>query len=108
MSFEAYKIYEEYEPDKYKTSTQKKVEQALDSAKKEGLVPETKEAGIEFQEAKEIFGKDFLGPEAAEATFGVELSQDELEQIEAIPFTREELEQAKQLGMMLVLRVPRI
>lgn len=108
MPFEAYKIYEEYEPDKYKTSTQKKVEQALDSAKKEGLVPETKEPGVEFQEAKEIFGKDFLGPEAAEATFGVELAQDELEQIETIPFTREELEQAKQLGMMLVLRVPRI
>ena len=108
MPFEAYKIYEEYEPDKYKTSTQKKVEQALDIAKKEGLVPETKESGIEFQEAKEIFGKDFLGPEAAEATFGVELSQEELEQIEDIPFSREELEQAKQLGMMLVLRVPRI
>jgi len=108
MPFEAYKIYEEYEPDKYKTSTQKKVEQALNSAKKEGLVPEGKEASIEFEEAREIFGKDFLGPEAAEATFGVELSQDEIEQIEEIPFSREELEQAKQLGMMLVLRVPRI
>lgn len=108
MPFEAYKIYEEYEPDKYKTSTQKKVEQALDTAKKEGLVPEIKEASIEFNEAREIFGKDFLGPEAAEATFGVELSQEELEQIEDIPFSREELEQAKQLGMMLVLRVPRI
>ena len=108
MPFEAYKIYEEYEPDKYKTSTQKKVEQALNSAKKEGLVPETKEASIEFEEAREVFGKDFLGPEAAEAAFGVELSQEELEQVEDIPFSREELEQAKQLGMMLVLRVPRI
>ena len=39
MPFEAYKIYEEYEPDKFKNSTQKKVEQALDTAKKEGLVP---------------------------------------------------------------------
>ena len=108
MPFEAYKIYEEYEPDKYKTSTQKKVEQALDTAKKEGLVPETKEAHIEFEEAKEIFGPDFLGPEAVEAIFGAELSQDELSQIETIPFTREELEKAKELGMMLVLRVPRI
>ena len=108
MPFEAYKIYEEYEPDKFKTTTQKKVEQALNSAKKEGLVPEAKEASIEFEEAREIFGKDFLGPEAAEAAFGVELSQEELEQIEDIPFSREELEQAKQLGMMLVLRVPRI
>ena len=108
MPFEAYKIYEEYEPDKYKNSTQKKVEQALDTAKKEGLIPETKEVNIEFNEAKEIFGKDFLGPEAIQTTFGVELTPDELQEIESIPFTREELEQAKQLGMMLVLRVPRI
>lgn len=108
MPFEAYKIYEEYEPDKYKTSTQKKVEQALDTAKKEGLVPERKEANIEFDEAREIFGKDFLGPEAIKTTYGIELSQDELQEIEDIPFTREDLEQAKQLGMMLVLRVPRI
>ena len=108
MPFEAYKIYEEYEPDKFKTSTQKKVEQALDTAKREGLVPESKEINIEFDEAREIFGKDFLGPEAIQTTFGVELSADELKEVEDIPFTREELEQAKQLGMMLVLRVPRL
>jgi len=108
MPFEAYKIYEEYEPDKYKTSTQKKVEQALGTAKKEGLVPERKEVNLEFDEAKEIFGKDFLGPEAIKTTYGVELSPGELQEIENIPFTREDLEQAKQLGMMLVLRVPRL
>ena len=108
MPFEAYKIYEEYEPDKYKTSTQKKVEQALDTAKKEGLVPEIKEAVVEFDEAREVFGKDFLGPEAIQATFGVELTSEELQEIENIPFNKEELEQAKQLGMMLVLRVPRL
>ena len=108
MPFEAYKIYEEYEPDKYKTSTQKKVEQILDTAKKEGLVPEAREAIIEFNEAREIFGKDFLGPEAIKTTFGTELTPDELQGIENIPFSREELEQAKQLGMMLVLRVPRL
>jgi len=108
MPFEAYKIYEEYEPDKYKTSTQKKVEQALDTAKREGLVPEAKEAIIEFNEAREIFGKDFLGPEAVKTTFGVELMPEELQEVENIPFTREELEQAKQLGMMLVLRIPKL
>src|SRR3990167_68964 len=107
MPFEAYKIYEEYEPDKFKNSTQKKVEQALDTAKKEGLVPEAKEVNIEFDEAREIFGKDFLGPEAIKATYGVELTPEELQEIETIPFTREELEQAKGLGMMLVLRIPR-
>ena len=108
MPFEAYKIYEEYEPDKFKNSTQKKVEQALDTAKKEGLIPEVKEVNIEFDEAREIFGKDFLGPEAIQTTFGVELTPDELKEVGDIPFTREELEQAKQLGMMLVLRVPRL
>ncbi|MDE1970077.1 MAG: hypothetical protein KGI50_00660 [Patescibacteria group bacterium] len=108
MPFEAYKIYDEYEPNKYKTSTQKKVAQALDIAKKENLVPEAKEVTIEFNEAQELLGKDFLGPEAVKATFGIELSPDELGRIENIPFTREELEQAKQLGMMLVLRIPRI
>ncbi len=108
MPFEAYKIYEEYEPDKFKNSTQKKVEQALDTAKKEGLIPEGKETNIEFGEAREIFGKDFLGPEAIKSVYGVELTPDELQEVEDIPFTREELEQAKQLGMMLVLRVPRL
>jgi len=104
MPFKAYEIYKEYEPDKYKTSTEKKVEKALEEAKKEGLVPR-KEA-IEFQEAKEIFKEDFLGLEAIKTTFDIELSQEELEQIEQIPFSKEELEQAKELGMMLVLRVP--
>ena len=108
MPFEAYKIYEEYEPDKFKTSTQKKVEQALDTAKREGLIPDKKEGSVEFEEVKEIFGKDFLGPEAIKTTYGIELTPDELQEIENIPFTREELEQAKQLGMMLVLRVPSI
>jgi len=104
MPFEAYKIYQEYEPNKYKTSTQEKVAKALAGAKKEGLVP--KQEAIDFGEAKEIMGKDFLGPEAIEATFGIKLSSEELEQVENIPFTPEELEQAKELGMMLVLRVP--
>ncbi|MDE1970079.1 MAG: hypothetical protein KGI50_00670 [Patescibacteria group bacterium] len=105
MPFEAYKIYDEYEPNKYKTSTQKKVEQALDIAKKENLIPEAKETNIEFNEARELFGKDFLGPESVKTTYGVELTPEELQEIENIPFTREELEQAKHLKMMLVLRV---
>ena len=32
MPFEAYKIYQEYEPDKYKTSTEQKVARALAEA----------------------------------------------------------------------------
>lgn len=61
MTFEVYKIYEEHEPDKFKTTTQKKVEQALDTAKKEGLIPEAKEVNIEFNEAREIFWWRFSG-----------------------------------------------
>ena len=104
MPFEAYKIYQEYEPDKYKTSTQEKVARALAEAKKDGLVP--KQEAIDFREVQEILGKDFIGPEAIETTLGIKLSPEELEQVENIPFTREELEQAKELGMLLVLRVP--
>ena len=86
MPFEAYKIYEEYEPDKFKNSTQKKVEQALDTAKKEGLVPERKEANIEFDEAREIFGKDFLGPEGNPVHIGTEFALHILQIIAATPF----------------------
>ncbi len=64
MPFEAYKIYQEYEPDKYKTSTQEKVAKALAGAKKEGLEP-VKEA-LDFSEVREVFGQDFLGVEEIE------------------------------------------
>ena len=37
MPFPSHKIFEQYESDKYKTSTQKKVDSVLEEAKKEGL-----------------------------------------------------------------------
>ncbi|MEK7589451.1 MAG: hypothetical protein AAB479_02395 [Patescibacteria group bacterium] len=64
------------------------------------------EARLDFREAREILEKDFIGPEAVEKTWGIKLTPEEASQIENIPFSREELEQAKALGMMLVLRVP--
>jgi hypothetical protein len=64
-----------------------------------------REGDLEFQEARELFGKDFIGPEAAFKTFGVKLTPEETKQIERIPFNKAELEKAKELGMMLVLRV---
>lgn len=64
-----------------------------------------REGDLEFQEARELFGKDFLGPEAALKTFGVSLTPEEIKTIERIPFSKAELEKAKELGMMLVLRV---
>jgi len=103
MPFEAYKLYQEYEPDKYKTSTQKKAEGVLKE------VDEMKRAqgketvsGIEFQEARELLGEDLIGPEEIEKTWGVRP-----EEIPDIPFSREELERAKEMGQMLVLRVDR-
>ncbi len=53
-------------------------------------------------EAKAIMGKDFIGPEEAKNAFGIEGSVE----TSAIPFSKEELEQAKELGQMLVWRLP--
>ncbi|OFZ77729.1 MAG: hypothetical protein A3K03_07865 [Bdellovibrionales bacterium RIFOXYD1_FULL_44_7] len=101
MPFEAYKLYQEYEPDKYKTSTQKKAEGVLKEADemKRAQGKETI-SGIEFQEAKELLGEDLIGPEEVEKTWGVRP-----EDVPEIPFSREELERAKEMGQMLVLRV---
>src|SRR3989338_833766 len=101
MPYEAYKLYEMYEKDKYKTSTQKKAEGFLKEADemKRARGKETI-SGIEFQEAKELLGEDLIGPEEIEKTLGVSP-----EEIPDIPFSREALERAKQMGQMLVLRV---
>src|SRR3990167_7593755 len=102
MPYPAYELYRTYEdPDKYKTSTQKKAEGVLkeaDEMKRE----KGKEtiSGIEFQEAKELLGEDLIGPEEIEKTWGVRS-----EEIPDIPFSREVLERAKEMGQMLVLRV---
>ena len=101
--FPAYEIYKEYEdPDKYKTSEKKKVEKVLKEAA--SAKASAAEAGIEridLEIAKEIMGeKDFLGPEAIEATWGFKP-----EEIPEIPFSKEELERAKELGQRLILRI---
>jgi len=102
MKFPAYELYRPYEePDKYKTSTQKKAEGVLKEvdALRQAQGKETI-SGIEFQEAKELLGEDLIGPEEIEKTLGVRP-----EEIPDIPFSREELERAKEMGQMLVLRV---
>ena len=98
MPFEAYKLYQEYEPDKYKTSTQKKAEGVLKEAEEMGLGE--KHETVEFRGAKELFGEDLLGPEEIEKTWGFRPDE-----IPEIPFSREELERAKEMGQMLLLRV---
>lgn len=51
----------------------------------------------EFKEAKEILGEDFLGPEAVKGAFGIEFKE-----IPEIPFSKEDLERAKELNQQLV------
>src|SRR3989344_3152493 len=111
MPFEAYKIYQEYEPDKYKTSTKEKVARALAEAKKEGLTP-AKEA-LDLQEARELFENDFIGIEEVEKFTGHPLTPEEKriaeekwqKKIEEQGLTKEGLKQLKQEGFMVVLRV---
>lgn len=61
------------------------------------------ELGISLEQAKEILGKEFLGPDAVEKTWGVKL---EAKDIPRIPFTIEDLERAKELNQFLILRIP--
>ncbi len=52
--------------------------------------------------ARELFGSDFLGPEAVENVWGVHL---EAKDIPPIPFSPAELKRAKELNQQLVLRI---
>ena len=58
--------------------------------------------GLPMTEARRIFDKDFFGPQEIRAVFGFELPADK---IPGITYTKEQLEQAKAEGMMLVLFV---
>src|SRR3989344_3706940 len=103
MPYPAYELYRPYEdPDKYKTSTKKKAEGVLKEAEalRQAHDKETREDSAELQETKELLGEDLIGPEEIEKTWGVQP-----EDVPEIPFSREELERAKEMGQMLVLRV---
>jgi hypothetical protein len=60
------------------------------------------EQGISLEQAEDILGSDFLGPETVEKTFGRKLQEEE---IPPLSCTQEELEKAKERGWMLVLHV---
>ena len=63
-------------------------------------ISERKEsAPVSLEEAEKIFGKDFLGPEEVSKVFGVILPK---ENLLPIPFSRQELENAKALGQQLI------
>ncbi len=57
---------------------------------------------VEF--SKKLFERDFLGPEAVEKTFGFSPRPEE---VPPIQFTHQELDDAKNNGEVLILRVPR-
>lgn len=57
--------------------------------------------GISFERAREILGKDFLGPDAILKTWNLKL---EAKDIPSIPFSIEDLERAKELGQFLIFR----
>lgn len=69
-----------------------------------GRVLETEIKGKTTPEkAKEVMGEgNFFGAEAVEKAFGVKFTK---KQVPSIPFSKQELERAKERGQMLVLRV---
>ena len=70
-------------------------------ARKEAKPRETV-GGVSLEKAAEKMGTDFFGPQQVEKAFDVSLAARE---VPRIPFSREDLERAKELGQMLVLRV---
>lgn len=60
------------------------------------------EKKLAMQEAKSIFGEDFFGPKEVEKAFGLNLHSKD---IPPVKFSPVELERAKKLGHMLILRV---
>lgn len=60
------------------------------------------EVSEQMKKAEEIMGADFFGPEQVQSAF---LGQIEISEVPSIPFSSEDLEKAKELGQMLILRV---
>jgi len=87
---------------------QKHTEHKADEAKRKIVSePVSKEKGREknkvtMEQARQILGDDFYGREEVEDTFGFEIKDTE---IPPIPYSSEELEDAKELGESLVLRI---
>ncbi|MFA6492604.1 MAG: AAA family ATPase [Patescibacteria group bacterium] len=94
-----------------KTRAEKEIEDIMSSSE----IPDSVKAALagketplsseileQMKEAKEIFGNDFLGPEEVKAAF---LDQVEISEVPSIPFSKEELEKARELEQMLILRV---
>ncbi|MFA6492605.1 MAG: hypothetical protein WCV58_00445 [Patescibacteria group bacterium] len=72
---------------------------ASDETKLSGEIAE------QIERAKEILGSDVFGPDAVKEAFGTAI---ELGSIPSIPFSVNELERAKELGQMLILRAGKL
>ena len=77
---------------------EKKLEDLRQRVKK----PERPKAELDLTLARELLGKDVFGPEEVERVFEINLDPDK---VPPIPYSREQLEKARELGEMLVLRV---
>jgi midasin (ATPase involved in ribosome maturation) len=76
------------------------VKEALRTAPSAELSPDILK---QLEQAKDIFGSDFIGPVEIKAAFGTAV---ETEDVPTIPFSMVELKQAEELGQMLILRQP--
>jgi len=65
---------------------------------------DTREASSDFIEARDIMGDEFFGPDEVENAFGFEIDRD---LIPEIPFSVQELAEAKANGQYLMLYVPK-
>ncbi len=76
----------------------------MNNFEKPPVSPSESEKGAvyEREQAREILGQDYLGPEAIEKAFGIKIEDEDTPKI---PFSPEDLERAKELGHFLVLRV---
>ncbi|HOX96948.1 MAG TPA: AAA family ATPase [bacterium] len=72
------------------------------TSKKPAGVEKRKSEKSKLEQAKEIMGDQFYGPEEIANAFGFVVEKDK---IPAIPYSRAELKKAKELGERLVLRI---
>jgi hypothetical protein len=63
--------------------------------------PESTSERLDLEFAEKLFGRDYLGPETVNKVWGIEVPPDKVPEI---PFSREELERAKELDQFLILR----
>lgn len=66
--------------------------------------PSERHESSDFAEARDIMGNEFFGPDEVESAFGFEIDRD---LIPEIPFSAQELSEAKANGQYLMLYVPR-